>query len=118
MIVGHTPQEDGMMKRLCGGCSKHTASSPAQNSAFECRARSISISPSWRSRLAGLLHLVLLSRVRITEILKVHMIQPLRRNSKLFSDETGHGVGWAVGELDLAHDGTILASLGWHTKSL
>ncbi|CAE7661446.1 MNS1 [Symbiodinium pilosum] len=30
-------------------------------------------------------------------------------NSKLFSDETGHGVGWAVGELDLAHDGTILA---------
>eukprot|EP00439_Symbiodinium_sp_Y106_P059298 s1101_g8.t1 len=35
-----------------------------------------------------------------------------RRNPKLFSDETGHGSGWAVGEFNLTSDATILARLG------
>ncbi|OLQ06953.1 Mannosyl-oligosaccharide 1,2-alpha-mannosidase MNS1 [Symbiodinium microadriaticum] len=31
------------------------------------------------------------------------------RNPKLFSDETGHGSGWAMGEFNLTSDATILA---------
>ncbi|CAE7794314.1 unnamed protein product [Symbiodinium sp. CCMP2592] len=33
-------------------------------------------------------------------------------NPKLFSDETGHGSGWAMGEFNLTSDATVLARLG------